>query len=632
MTALGVVLLEVLCCLGLGATALRLLRVADGMDRDEHLVVAFAVGFGLLGWLIFPLGVAGLLAWPWLLALLVAGAAGSVYLWRAGLPTASGRPDAVGWTLIAVIAAVMAMDGAEALAPPVDADTLAYHFNHPRLFLEAGRIEFILRPLDGAIPYLIHMTYLAALGLGGELAATLWTMVSGWAVGAFLYVLCRRHLGRNWSLAVTAVFLTTPAAIYGAGSGQVEMRMALFVLTAAWATARALETGRLRFAVLGGAAAGFYVGAKYLGLLFAAGCGLAVLVQRRWLAHGAAFGAALAVAGFQWYLWNAVHTGDPAFPMFFQWLGRDDMVLWNTTVDTAFKEFWFPWERAVPRSVLWLLLYPLKATLDPPTAFQAGRIGFGPYGLLILPFAALGVWAFRRNIRRSPLLVYAAVTAVFYALWFFTGSSQRIRHILPVLPLVLLCLTVAAQRLTVTAGGLVRPLAVAVAATLCLQVTGQALFSVNAYRYLAGGADRAAFLRDNVLGYDAAVWINAHLKPVDRVLTSERQLLYFLDVPYFFATDVSQAAIDLRGDNTDAAALRRQVAAMGITHALLGRVPTPQGFEYSRPLHRLWEVGCLRVLKSFHMRTTRSRTLPALSSGERTFDVLTLGGRGCAEG
>ena len=55
-----------------------------------------------------------------------------------------------------------------------------------------------------------------------------------------LFVLCRRHLGFNWSLAVTLIFLTTPAVIYGGGSGQVETRIALFVMVAAWGTARAL--------------------------------------------------------------------------------------------------------------------------------------------------------------------------------------------------------------------------------------------------------------------------------------------------------------------------------------------------------------------------------------------------------
>ena len=32
-------------------------------------------------------------------------------------------------------------------------------------------------------------------------------------------------------------------------------------------------------------------------------------------------------------------------------------------------------------------------------------------------------------------------------MWFFSGTSQRIRHLLPILPLVLLCFTVSAERI-----------------------------------------------------------------------------------------------------------------------------------------------------------------------------------------
>ena len=85
----------------------------------------------------------------------------------------------------------------EGIAPPADADTLAYHFTIPKQFLEAGRIEFIPRALEGAIPLIVQMTYVPALGLGGEMALTLWTMATGWAAAALLFVLCRKHLGVN---------------------------------------------------------------------------------------------------------------------------------------------------------------------------------------------------------------------------------------------------------------------------------------------------------------------------------------------------------------------------------------------------------------------------------------------------
>ncbi|MDA1091607.1 MAG: glycosyltransferase family 39 protein, partial [Proteobacteria bacterium] len=442
--AFAVALLQILCCLGLGAAALRILKIDGDMNAGEHWAIAFAVGFGILGWLIFPLGISGNLSPVLLSALLIVGAVGCLLLWRPGTALTMPSLNIMGWVFLALISVVFVFDFLEAFAPPADADTLAYHFARPKQFLEDGRINFIPQVLEGAVPLGVQMTYVPALALGGELALTLWTMLSGWAAAALLFILCRRHLSLNWSLAVALIYLTTPAVIYGGGGGQVEPRIALFVMVSAWAAARALETGHLRYAVLAGLGGGFFAAAKYTGLLFAGATGGMLLFQRRWFAHGAVFGATLIAVGFQWYAWNAMHTGDPVFPMLFQWLGRDDLAFWNAAHDMVFKENYFRAENPLSHSPLSFFLFPFKATLDSAGLLDAGRVGFGPYGLLILPFAALGFWQYRDRIRRSPLLIYASLTLLFYALWFFFGGSQRIRHLLPVLPLFLICVTVAA--------------------------------------------------------------------------------------------------------------------------------------------------------------------------------------------
>ena len=45
-----------------------------------------------------------------------------------------------------------------------------------------------------------------------------------------LYGVGRRWLSREWSLTLVLVFLTTPAVIYGGGSGHMETRVALYML------------------------------------------------------------------------------------------------------------------------------------------------------------------------------------------------------------------------------------------------------------------------------------------------------------------------------------------------------------------------------------------------------------------
>ena len=167
--AVLVLALELACCLGLGAAALHLLRVLPDLRWDERLSWSFAIGFGLLGWVLFFFGAAGLFSGAALLALLIIGALGMVFL-RAGPTWQLGRPELPDWVLILAFAVVFTFDLLEGLSPPSDADSLAYHFALPRQFLEAGALVFQPRALDGAIPLLTQMTYVPALGLGGERA------------------------------------------------------------------------------------------------------------------------------------------------------------------------------------------------------------------------------------------------------------------------------------------------------------------------------------------------------------------------------------------------------------------------------------------------------------------------------
>lgn len=624
MTGLAVLLLQTAAVLGFGAALLRVLGLNRELGALEHWVFAFALGFGVLGWAVFPLGVFGLLGTGWLVALLVAGAAGLVFLKRSR--PVFPAPDALGWVLWGLIAGVGLLDLLEGLSPPGDADSLAYHFNEPRRFIAAGRIEFVFRAIDGAVPYLIQMTYVPVLALGGERALTLWTTLGGWMPAAGLYVLCRPHLSRNGSLAAALVFLTLPVVAFSGSSGQVELRAALFVIVAAWAVARALSTGEMRYALLAGIAVGFYGGAKYVGLLFALACGLVLLAQRRRFRAGFLYSLAALAAGFQWYLWNGLNTGDPFFPLLFEWLGKDGLSQWTLEQNRLVGAILAHYEQSVPRTFLGFFHYPFHATLDPAPVIDAQRAGLGPFGLLVLPFALLGAWRFRRRIPQSPLGVYAALAFLFYVCWFVGAPSQRVRHLLPVMPLLMVCFTVAARRFADTAGARGALLG-AFVLTLAFQFAGQGLVSAKYVRYFAGGRDREAFLNATISHYAPVPWLNAHLGPGDKLLIEERQLLYFLKMPHFFASAHGQSAINLWPGKTDVPTLLAQIRAQGVTHILLRSMPG--GKEYGDPYDPLRRAGCLVRLKRFSTVRIVSRTLSAKTGGADTFDLVRLRDGAC---
>ena len=624
MPTIAAVALIFAACLGAGSAVLASLGLLGDLDRGERVAWGFAAGLGLIGWAGFFLALAGMLEFWALLVFCAAACLGLIFLWR---PAPAGRAlerapiDWIGWVLLAAIATAMFFDIVEALSPPADADSLAYHFALPKQFLAAGRLEFIPRAVNGAAPLLLQMTYMLALGLGGEAALTAWAMLSGWMGPVVLFFLCRRWLGFNWSLGVALLFLTTPAVLYGAGTGQVETRLALFAMIGAFACGEAVRTGRNAYAVLAGLMAGFYMAAKFLGLVFAAVCGLvlfarAMFTRGRRVAPVAVYGAAAVIAGSQWYAWNWWHTGDPLFPMLFGRLGLEDSAVWNQAHDALYQTAYFGAESPMATGILEMLAYPFLATFGVFAEFESGRTGFGPFGLLALPFAAAGAWRFRHRMAGSGLAVPAAIVLLFYLVWFFSGSSQRIRHLLPVYPLLLLAVAVAAQHWS-RARRMAAPLAAALALAAIVQLGGHAAFAANNIRYIFSGESREAYLQRNVTEFAPIPWINRHLSPSARILVIENQLIYPIEIPVYYAHAMGQVLIDISPRANDAPKFLAQLRAQGVTHILLtGDVDAEAGAigahsSLGRMTEALRAARCAEILETFDIESFPSRTLRA---------------------
>jgi len=611
MTAVLVVSLQVFCCLGLGAAALRALGILEDLRPLQAWAIAFVLGTGLLGWLVFFPGVLGYLSAPVLAGLMALGLAGIAPLLR--LVSRPETPGPLIWTLIAVTLLAVGFDLAEALAPPGDADSLAYHFSLPKKFLSDGRIEFVPRIISGASPMLVQMTYVPVLALGGEQALMLWTFLSGLAAAALLYVLCREYFGQAWSLMVAVVFLTLPAVVYGAGTGQVEVRMAMFVMVATFATGRALETRRSSYVVLAGLAAGFLAASKYPGLFIVLASGLLMLTRKGRLRRGVLYSAAVLAAGFQWYVWNAIHTGDPFFPMLFELLGTPDSGFWTPEHQAAFRRNFSSLELAVPPNLFWYFAYPFKAVFDGFPVFESSITGFGPYLMIVLPFALAGAWRERRLLLAGPLSSFLFVPLLFYTFWFFISSSQRLRHLLPVLPPLMIWASVAAHRF-VSGRSLARPVIAGLVVVLGIQLGGHAFFSLKYLRHLVSDESREAFKTRAVSGYAAVPFLNARLTNKDRLLLSDRQYLYYLKFPYLFANQHNQSQINFLPGVRDTGTFMRELRAQGVTHVLgFGEMtPTPRNEDPTIVwlVSAAWRDGCLEPLASIPVTLYKSRTMP----------------------
>ncbi len=633
MSALFAVIVLTTASLGGGALVLTMLNSWRSRGPFERGCLAFAIGFGLLGWVFFWLGTIGMFnpSTAWAVCLALTGGMAMVRLPAAG-QTGCEPWSLTGRLLLALLAAAFAADLLEALAPPVEADSLAYHFELPRRFVEAGEIVFVPRALDGAVPLLVQMTYAAALlvGDGSERALTLWTLISGWAATPLMFVLARRWLSREWSLALALIFQTLPTMLYGAGGGTIEPRMALFVLVAAFGLAERRTRNSTAAIVLVGIGAGFYAGSKYTGLLFLAAAGLSLIVTSRWYWRRWAVCAFVAViAGGQWYGWNAWHTGDPVFPVFFSALGLPDGTYWDALYAAAMKDYlelrydqisW--WER-------WLA-YPIAVTFFPSLPMEAGRVGLGPFFILIAPASLAGLWMVRRRIPASALWPIAVAVIAFYFLWLKFGGIPKVRHLVPVVPLVLICLGAAAARAAERIPELHRPLGVAAAVAIALNMAVISIFVRPYAAYAFTDQTRAQFLRRSLPVYAAVEWINGQ-SDVKKLLLMNRHFQFYVAPPAYFAFPGVQKLVETRRGFVNSERFRRQLGDLGISHILTDTPTSASSGSKSvdEAIGNLARRGCLTKIKAFTVHWELSRTVRGLAAQKRHWSVWRVNSDEC---
>jgi hypothetical protein len=638
MTALGIVILQTLSCIGFGAVFLNVLGIQKDLSRAEQWCWSFTIGFGVLGWLLFFFGVTGWFSIIPLISILTVGTSGIYFLFSLNHTTGTKNSpvplNVLHWLLLAGIGFVGLIDLFEGLSPPVDGDTLAYHFAIPKYFLEIEKLEFIPRAVDGAFPMLAHMTYIPALGLGGERALTLWAMLSGWMTVFLVFVIARRYLDLRLSLVTALIFMSTPAVLYSAGSGQVEVRNAGFAIIAAFAVSQALKHGLLRYALLAGLMIGFFMGAKFHGLLFAFACGVIILFQKRWLSHGFALTGIALVAGGQWYAWTYFHTGDPLYPVLFGTLDYLPSALWDVENAASFQTA-LEIERAVPANIMWFLGYPFAATLANIQGFESSRTGFGPYLLLIFPFVIAGAWSQRHRIIQHSLFPIIVITILFYAIWFFTGSSQRIRFLVPVYPIVLIvCVYTAAH--WANTKFLIRPFYAAAVLSLGIQFAAQTVYGTNYARYVFSDHDRDDFFAHTVSGYAPVPWINTHLKKSEKVFFMARQLVYLFNTPAFYGHWAFEPRIKTGASATDPKRFYQQLISQKITH-LLVYGPLPKTLQDTHNSYGPWIwksvyfSGCAQPLKHFKVSAYGSRTLSTFTAQSGQAHVLKLNTERCKQ-
>jgi 4-amino-4-deoxy-L-arabinose transferase-like glycosyltransferase len=631
---LGWAVLQLAAVAGLGSRALSLLRIPRYPTETVWIFLSVSLGYLLQSWLLFFLGLAGLFSFPAAIAVMAGGILIADRHWITVTRTVAGQfTDPVRSLLLLGLLAALTLYVIEGLAPPTDADTNGYHLSIPRQFAEAGGIFAIPRAIDGLAPLLVQTGYLPPLLAGGIGAATAWYALAGFLGGLSVYPLMRRFLPITPSLLGALLAATTPAVVYGATSGQVETRIMLFVTACLISWLEYRRTGSTAWLILAGLFCGAYAGSKYLGLFFGATMCVLLIATCRLKSPKALllFVLSAAVAGGQWYGWNWHVTGDPVFPALTGLLAGGGEPFWDSGYAERLKEGIISGERTVDRTLLWWLAYPFVTTFGGPAGFEAGRTGLGPAMLLALPFAVTGWWLARRAEQARPVIGEAfqllAAAGLFYSIWWWFGETQRIRHLVPVYPLIITALFGLAA-LNPRVFRVRQPLLSGLTLLLVIQFGGFLLHASVPARTVIGAQSAHDYRKQQIVGYEAVEWFNRNAPGDAVLLLLERRNNAYIGRPYFRTNPDLEKLVDTASANASPARFIKQAAGLGTTHLLViwnnnvatglanGKVRFRPDIGMAAPVsnfdlfaYRLVENNCASIVHASETRRGFSRTL-----------------------
>ena len=308
-----------------------------------------------------------------------------------------------------------------ALMPEISADGLAMHLNIAAWMAAHGSFHFdVSRAVWAVMPMAGDWLYASAYLAGGEAAARLANFAFLLLLAGLVYALARRWLESAGALLVVALLLSTPLAYLVTGSMFVENAWTLFLVAAAAAVERWIETEGRRWlwvaAALAGSAVAGKSGALVCVLALAAGVFLALMGKKR--PAGLLAGAAVFfLFASPPYLQALVRTGNPLFPYL-------NNVFRSPLFDRSqpLRDLRFP-------AYLWPdLLYQITFHSHRFVESLDGASGFHLF--VLWPVALL---ALRR--RRPDWVTVAAVAAPLILLMVF-ASLAYLRYVYPVYVLV----------------------------------------------------------------------------------------------------------------------------------------------------------------------------------------------------
>ncbi len=583
------VLITVLFALGFaGLARLIFKRVLSQQTVEQKVGLCGLLGLGIAGWITLPIGLLtdGLKWGSWLvIALAIAGLAACMKPIRnrfADLQACAKQIQCVGWLFAGVIAIgiIFSLIGVLAPSTAADWDSIAYHLAVPKLWNQAGQIEYIPYIHHSNFPFCADNLYIWGLQWGGQQGAKAFSLCF-LAFGLLtIYGLAKELYGGKAAKWATVAFLTAPVVLWESGTAYIDLAQGLYV---GLGVALLLSDFR-KHLLIGSILVGFGIASKYTGLQSVAALGVVATIALWKLEKAgstiklAALSALIALAiGSPWLIKNKVMAENPVFPFFYEKLGGKNWDQRRADIYTREQKSF-----GVGR---------VESKLDPTAighamlglAYQPGRyVNPGPQEGNGFPTGAIGatgllaalVWLISGRTKRfeGTVIVWVGLSL---AMWFVL--SQQSRYLVFLLPP--LCILAGAAVARLKAGRIVA-VAVALQAAYSLWLINTDVVS-DKVRVALGADTPQEYLESHLGFYKAAQKLNEVAKD-GKVALYDEVFGFYLDVPYMWANPGHCTLIpydEIKDGNDFADELKK----LGFTHISLNfRTAFPSQEEQQR--------------------------------------------------
>lgn len=557
---------------GIGWVLLDRIGIPDSRNLAAELI-ALSLGFGIIAYGVFVIGISGFLTSATLLGWLVLVGLAGVSKWRrlvsnlknlGTLGTSLRKLDFFKKVLLMVGVGILILTFFQAIAPPWDYDSQLYHLEVPRIFLTKGKIVPLPDQWLSYFPLTLEMLFTLGMGLGSDVFAKLVHLAFSLILVFSTYSFGNRYIGSRAAWLAAGVLVGIPILPVWAGWAYVDMGLAVYIFLSAYAAINWGENRKTSWLVLSGMLMGFGLGVKYMCLGAAVSVGILVLwlsLNQGWkvaLTNVLVYGGVALVIGSPWYLKNFLWTGNPIYPL---GVGPPDWSPYHLKIWMSFIQGFGT------GTTLWdFILLPVNLYLH-HERFTTG-MGSIEFPSLLFPLVILYPWT-RRKRPLDGLTMISFIQFLFWAI-----GSQVNRYLLPIYPFLSLLAGHVLEHLEITLqrgrlGYIIgRSLVLGmVSVTFAYSIIYFA--QIMPLRYILGNEAKSVFLQRVVEDYAAIEFVKSNLSKDARVLMLWDGRGYYCgdlcmpDIDHSQWTDITlQAQWDINS-------VTRILRTMKVTHLLI---------------------------------------------------------------